>query len=64
MDVPDIDVARIDITKNDVNDVEMKSYPMFYFYPAGDDHIKKPYEREPDIAVGVISILDDSCRVF
>ena len=53
VDVPDIDVARIDITKNDVNDVEMKAYPMFYMYPAGEDRVHKAFEREPDIAVRI-----------
>ena len=52
MDVPDIDVARIDISKNDIQGIEMKSYPMFYMYPAGDDHAPKMYEKEPDLAVG------------
>lgn len=50
-DVPDIDVARIDVTKNDVRDVEMRSYPMFYFYPAGEEQSHKMYDKEADIAV-------------
>ena len=36
-EVPDIDVARIDISKNDVPGVEMKNYPMFVLYTAGED---------------------------
>ena len=51
IDVPDIDVARIDISKNDLEGIEMKSYPMFYFYPAGEGHSQIAYERELDLAV-------------
>ena len=51
IDVPDIDVARIDISKNDLEGIEMKSYPMFYFYPAGEGRSQIAYERELDLAV-------------
>ena len=37
VDVPDLDVARINISKNDVSDLEMKSNPMFVMYKAGGD---------------------------
>lgn len=57
-DVPDIDVARIDVTKNDVRDVEMRSYPMFYFYPAGEEQTHKMYDKDADIAVVVYDGFD------
>ena len=52
MDVPDIDVARINISKNDIPGIEMKSYPMFVFYPAGEmKRMGKTLEKHPDLAV-------------
>lgn len=35
MDIPDIEVARINISKNDVSNLEMKSNPMIAMYKAG-----------------------------
>ena len=52
-EVPDIDVARIDISKNDVPGVEMKNYPMFVLYTAGEDGRRFiTYEGRPELAVG------------
>ena len=51
-DVPDVEVARIDISKNDVPGVEMKSYPMFAIYKAGGDGRQMvTYEGSPNINV-------------
>lgn len=52
VDVPDIDVARVDVSKNDIQGIEMKAFPMFHMYPAGDDHSPKIYDKEADLAVG------------
>ena len=35
MDVPDIEVARINISKNDVSNLDMRSNPMIALYKAG-----------------------------
>ena len=35
VDVPDIEVARINISKNDVSNLEMRSNPMIALYKAG-----------------------------
>ena len=53
-DVPDVEVARIDISKNDVPGVEMKNYPMFVVYKAGGDGRQSvTFEGSPKISVGV-----------
>lgn len=55
-DVPDVDVARIDVSKNDVNNVELRGFPMFMLFPAGDDHpTPKRLEKHPDLGVGAKS---------
>ena len=52
-DVPDVEVARIDISKNDVSGLEMKSYPMFVLYKAGEDGRQMvTFEGSPKISVG------------
>ena len=51
VDVPDIDVARVDISKNDIPGLEMRGFPMFHMYPAGDNQAPKIYEKEPDLSV-------------
>lgn len=51
-DVPDVEVARIDISKNDVPGVEMKSYPMFVVYKAGENGRQMAtFEGSPNISV-------------
>ena len=53
VDVPDIDVARIDISKNDIPGIEMKSYPMFVMYPAVETkRMGKTLEKRADLGVG------------
>lgn len=53
-DVPDVDVARIDVSKNDVNNVELRGFPMFMLFPAGDDHPSpKHLDKHPDLGVGM-----------
>ena len=53
-DVPDVYVARIDVSKNDVNNVELREFPMFMFFPAGEDHPSpKRLEKHPDLGVGL-----------
>lgn len=41
----------------------MKSYPMFYMYPAGEDRSQKSYEKEADIAV-LCTVNHLMCRDF
>lgn len=36
----------------------MRSYPMFYFYPAGEEQTHKMYDKDPDIAVYVYDRFD------
>ena len=53
VDVPDLDVARINISKNDVSDLEMKSNPMFVMYKAGGDgRARVVMEKNANIGVG------------
>lgn len=51
--MPDLDVARINISKNDVSDLEMKSNPMFVMYKAGGDGRERVVlEKNANIGVG------------
>lgn len=52
-DVSDIDVARININKNDIQGFEFQQFPTFMLFPAGDENRSyKKLEKPADLGVG------------
>ena len=52
-DVSDIDVARINVSKNDIQGFEFQQFPTFMMFPAGDENrSNKRMEKPADIGVG------------
>jgi len=62
-DIPDLVIAKMDATANEVDGVDIKGYPTLIFYPKGSKNSPINFEGERD-ADGIKNFLKEKSAAY